>query len=90
MARDSGLRCAPSYEATQTSSSVSFDERLLQHGNDQWTVREVDAHQTPGAPSQSCLICESSDVIRRLWRYPQNWRSLSDDELWRLVDSGGK
>ena len=69
---------------------VSRDERTLQRGNDEWTVREVDAPRIPGAPTTSCLICESSDVVRRLWRYPQNWRSLTDDELWRLVESGGR
>jgi hypothetical protein len=66
------------------------DERTLQHGNDEWTVREVDAHRIPGALMPSCLICETSDVVRRLWRYPKNWRSLTDDELWRLIESGGR
>lgn len=80
--------CA-SIEGVITQGFVSRDERTLQHGNDQWTVREVDAHRTPGAPTTSCLICESSDVVRRLWRYPENWRSLPDDELWRLVEGRG-
>jgi len=69
---------------------VSFDERTLQRGNDEWTVREVDARRVPGAPYASCLICETSDIVRRLWRYPKDWRSLSDDDLWALVESGGR
>ena len=69
---------------------VPRNERIFQHGDEQWTVREVDARRVPGALHASCLICESSDVVRRLWRYPRNWRSLADDELWDLLESGGR
>ena len=30
------------------------------------------------------------DIVRRLWRYPENWRSLTDDGLWQLIESGGR
>jgi hypothetical protein len=69
---------------------VARNERTLQRGNEQWTVREVDALRIPGALSASCLICETPEIVRRLWRYPTNWRSLTDDELWQLVESGGR
>jgi hypothetical protein len=67
----------------------STNQRTLQHGNQQWTVRESDARAVPGARHTSCLICESSDVVRRLWKFPTDWRSLSDDELWKLVNQSG-
>ena len=62
------------------------DQRTLQRGNEQWTVRESDARMVPGAQNTSCLICESSDVVRRLWKFPTDWRNLSDEDLWRLVN----
>ena len=58
--------------------------RVVAHGADRWAIREVDTGALPGAPRPRCLICESDDVVRRIWRYPDDWLSLSDDELLRL------
>jgi hypothetical protein len=35
----------------------------------------------PGRPS---LVFDCGTVVRRLYRYPANWRALSDDELLTL------
>jgi hypothetical protein len=63
-------------------------ERLVERGERRWTLREVDARGVPGARAATCLICESTDVIRRFWRYPGNWRSLADDDLAALCEAG--
>jgi hypothetical protein len=60
--------------------------RDLERGNERWTVREVDARRVPGARADRCLICESGEVVRRLWEYPKNWTELDDEALWKLCD----
>jgi hypothetical protein len=69
---------------------LPIERRTIHHGNEQWTVREADARKVPGAKNSTCLICESVDVIRRVWQYPSDWQSLSDDELWQLLDDGSR
>jgi len=71
-----------------TNGRVTRNQRTIQHDDEYWTVREVDARGVPGAVSASCLIGESSNVVRRLWRYPTDWGSLTDDELWSLLERG--
>jgi hypothetical protein len=61
-------------------------ERVLEQGDHRWTVREVSADAVPGASAPRCLICESDDVVRRIWRYPENWLDLSEAELIRICD----
>jgi hypothetical protein len=49
-----------------------------------WSVREViDLHE-PWALGEGCLVFESAGAIRRVWRYPRNWRELGDPELGAL------
>jgi hypothetical protein len=61
--------------------------RVVERGADRWSIREVDTDRLPGASGPRCLICESDDVVRRIWHYPENWLSLSDDELLSLCGS---
>ena len=61
-------------------------ERLVERGERRWTLREMDARRVPGARAATCLICESTDVIRRFWRYPRDWRSLDDEGLAELCE----
>ena len=65
-------------------------ERLVERGDRRWTLREMDAREVPGARAATCLICESTDVIRRFWRYPRDWRSLEDDDLAALCEAGAR
>ena len=60
--------------------------REFQHGDEHWIVREVDARTVPGARAKTCLICETADVIRRLWEFPKDWTSLTDEALWRICE----
>lgn len=50
----------------------------------QWTVFERSCKGVPGRRADQCLVFECGEVVRRLWRYPQDWRSLSAVELEKL------
>jgi len=75
-------------------TSVSYEthstERLLQRGGRQWIVREVNARGVPGARRDTCLICESAEVIRRIWDFPSDWRVVDDEALWKLCDGSAR
>ncbi len=47
----------------------------------EWRVTEVPAAAVPAAKGPACLVFHSDTAIRRVWRYPANWRQLSDTEL---------
>jgi hypothetical protein len=65
-------------------------ERLVERADRRWTLREMDARAVPGARAPRCLICESTEVIRRLWNYPRNWRELDDRELATLCEGSAR
>ena len=77
-----------------SSQLVSFEtqssERLLQRGSRQWIVREVNSRGVPGARRETCLLCESAEVIRRIWDFPADWRTVDDDVLWKLCDGSAR
>ena len=47
----------------------------------EWQVTEVPAAAVPSAKGPACLVFHSDAAIRRVWRYPANWRQLTDAEL---------
>ena len=49
----------------------------------EWTVREVATPQ-PWARGERCLVLNSRECVRRIWRYPSEWRGLDADALLRL------
>jgi hypothetical protein len=65
-------------------------ERLVERGDRHWTLREMDARAVPGARAPRCLICESTEVIRRLWSYPNDWRQLDDLQLATLCEGSAR
>ncbi|MGE5102386.1 MAG: hypothetical protein ACM3SX_20565 [Deltaproteobacteria bacterium] len=65
-------------------------ERLVERGDRHWTLREMDTRAVPGARARTCLICESTEVIRRLWNYPNDWRELDDFELADLCEGSAR
>ena len=77
-------RLAPlSVNAALPGSGMEFVERAdgaFVH----WHVHEVDAHAVPGTRGPRCLLFLCDGVIRRVWEYPANWRSLDDAALGRL------
>lgn len=50
----------------------------------QWSVVEVDATAVPGARGARCLLFSRQDCIRRVWNYPDHWRTLDAEELTAL------
>ncbi len=60
--------------------------RVIERNADSWCVREVDSTSTPGALSPVSLICEGAAVVRRLWRFPADWRALPDRAVLSLFD----
>jgi len=59
------------------------DGESVNEGN--WTVREIDARNIPGALGPRCLVFESVEMVRRLWVYPAAWMSLPARALLRLA-----
>jgi hypothetical protein len=49
----------------------------------EWAVREVVTPQT-WARGARCLVLNSRECVRRVWRYPSHWRKLDADSLLRL------
>jgi len=52
-----------------------------------WTVVEQVGDRIPGARGATCLCFQAHDIFRRVWRFPANWRELSDAELAALSRS---
>jgi hypothetical protein len=56
--------------------------RKLYSDGELWIVREV--VPTFDRRTGASLVFESANVMRRLRKYPANWASLSDEELYAL------
>ena len=55
-----------------------------------WRVYETNSEHVPGARAAHCLLFDSEAIVRRAWAYPDDWRELSDDELWALVEAASQ
>jgi len=65
---------------------ASQDARIFRDANGvTWWVHEVNGEYL-GARGATCLLVVSALDLRRVWRYPANWRSLAPEELLRLPD----
>ncbi len=49
----------------------------------QWSVHEIRSRSSPDDTRHS-LIFVSEEGFRRVYKFPENWRQLSPDELFRL------
>jgi hypothetical protein len=74
-------------EGTQTSEwrahpapSRTFDDAA----GVTWEVVEVPSEDVPGAQGDTSLLFLSDEAVRRVWRYPSDWHSLSAKELESL------
>ena len=56
---------------------------VIDRGGVEWTVREVPTPQA-WARGERCLVLNSRECVRRVWRYPRNWRTLDADSLLAL------
>ena len=59
------------------------DCRVIETGDGQWRVYELDGGQYDRRASPS-LVFESDGVLRRVRDYPGNWRELSDGGLMEV------
>ena len=50
----------------------------------QWRVSERDARRDLGARGERCLLFACTGMIRRVWDYPADWRTLSAPDLMEL------
>lgn len=65
-----------------TTATRSVDAR----DGTQWRVREARADNVPGAWGPHCLIFDSGMICRRIWRYPADWASLTEEALLALME----
>jgi hypothetical protein len=62
----------------------SRDAKIFRDGNGvTWWVHEV-AGEHLGAPGATCLLVVSANELRRVWKYPADWRSLTPQDLLGL------
>ena len=53
----------------------------------QWCVHERDAGGMAHARGARCLVFETGNVLRVVWNYPRDWRTLDDAALEALSRS---
>lgn len=49
-----------------------------------WEVREEEAPSIPNPPAAQCLVFDCGIITRRVWEYPEDWRTLPDADLERV------
>jgi hypothetical protein len=62
------------------------EREIFDEDGTRWRVREARVHGVPGAERESCLICDSGVVCRRLWVYPGSWSELPAGELFEILE----
>lgn len=68
---------------------ASRDAKIFRDGNGvTWWVHEV-AGEHLGAAGAMCLLVVSASELRRVWKYPADWRSLTPEQLLTLPPSKG-
>ena len=68
----------------ESAPPASRDARIFRDsGGITWWVHEVNGEYL-GVVGAMCLLVVSANELRRLWKYPSDWRSLSAEELLLL------
>jgi hypothetical protein len=65
------------------TADEGYPHVVIDRSGVQWSVREVHTPQA-WARAERCLVLNSRDCVRRVWRYPPTWRSMDADSLLRL------
>jgi|GEM_PF-3487901 hypothetical protein len=66
---------------------ASRDARIFKDGDGvTWWVHEV-AGEHLGTAGAMCLLVVSASELRRVWKYPPDWRSLAPEQLLKLPPS---
>jgi hypothetical protein len=81
-ARPSGATRAP--EPNESVPPASRDAKIFRDEQGvTWWVHEVNGEYL-GTVGATCLLVVSANELRRVWKYPSDWRSLSPEELLQL------
>lgn len=73
----------------EAAASASRDAKIFRDGNGvTWWVHEV-AGEHLGTAGATCLLVVSASELRRVWKYPADWRSLTPEQLLKLPPSKG-
>lgn len=66
---------------------ASREARIFRDANNvTWWVHEV-AGEHLGTAGTMCLLVVSASELRRVWKYPADWRSLTPEQLLELPRS---
>lgn len=71
----------------QSRLETLLEREIFAEDGTKWRVREARVHGVPGAEHESCLICDSGKVCRRLWTYPETWMELSTEKLFAVLEN---
>jgi hypothetical protein len=63
--------------------------RVLRDGatGRKWRVWLMATGAVPGALEDSCLVFDTGDLMRRVWRVPDDWARMPPDALVRLTEA---
>jgi hypothetical protein len=71
------------FPANGGAADEPYPHVIVDRGGVEWAVREVVTPQ-PWARGDRCLVLNSRECVRRIWRYPADWRRLDADALLKL------
>jgi hypothetical protein len=71
------------FPAKGGAADEQYPHVVVDRSGVEWTVREVATPQ-PWARGERCLVLNSRECVRRIWRYPAEWRGLDAAALLRL------
>jgi hypothetical protein len=71
------------FPAKGGAADEPYPHVVIDRSGVEWSVREVETPQA-WARGTRCLVLNSRECVRRIWRYPATWRMLDADALLRL------
>ena len=71
-------------EQVQDGAEASAMRTFTDEDGNRWEVVEVDGLRVPASRGRRCLIFRAAHAVRRVWCYPQEWKSFGAEELVRL------
>lgn len=78
-----------SAEALSEAAPASREARIFRDDDGvTWWVHEVAGEHLGGVSGMTCLLVVSANELRRVWKYPSDWRQLSPAELLTLSPNG--
>jgi hypothetical protein len=79
-----GASGAPSGDVPNEGAPASKDAKIFRDSDGvTWWVHEV-AGEHLGTAGVMCLLVVSANELRRVWKYPVDWRQLTPEELLAL------